>query len=248
MQKTCLNCGAILTENYCSRCGQKSAVKRLNWHGFLEEVFHFFTHIEKGFLKTTGQLVIHPGRVLKNYLDGKRKTYHKPISFFLIWVAIYLIVYNLSLAVNPFPSTASASLFAFDAQSLAAFNRYRTVIESLIIPVLAFIVWLFVARPKLYYIEIFCILIYTSSFFYMLLIVQILLCLLLNLNFHSEIFNIISLIVYVSWLAYASYDFFRKYAIRFLIVKIILAIFVTVSSYFVLVDLIIKSLIALNFG
>jgi len=248
MQQTCLNCGAALTENYCARCGQKSAVKRLDWHGFVEEVFHFFTHIEKGFLRTARQLIIHPGRVLKNYLDGKRKTYHKPLSFFLIWIAIYLIVYNLGLAATHFPSSGTATLFTFDERSVAVLNKYRTLIESLIIPVIAFIVWLFVAKPKLYYIEILSIFFYISSFFYMLLVIQTLFCLLLNLNFRSDIFNMISLIIYVSWIAYASYNFFRHYAIHLLIVRIILAIIVSVSCYFILVGLLIKLMIALNFG
>jgi len=80
MSTTCLNCGATVYENFCPRCGQKADVKKLTWNSFIEEVFHFFTHIEKGFLKTTGQLIIHPGKLCKDYLDGKRKAYHKPIS------------------------------------------------------------------------------------------------------------------------------------------------------------------------
>ena len=154
MQQTCLNCGAVLTENYCARCGQKSAVKRLSWHGFAEEVFHFFTHIEKGFLKTTIQVIVHPGTVSKNYLDGKRKTYHKPISFFIIWVAIYLVVYNLGVAISPYPNATTGALFSFDAESTVVLNKYRSFIEILIIPVIAFIDWLIIARPRLYYIEI----------------------------------------------------------------------------------------------
>jgi hypothetical protein len=248
MQQTCLNCGAVLTENYCARCGQKSSVTRLSWHGFFEEVFHFFTHIEKGFLKTTIQVIIHPGTVSKNYLDGKRKIYHKPISFFIIWVAIYLVVYNLGVAVSDYPNVTTGALFSFDAQSTVVLNKYRTLIEILIIPVIAFIDWLIVARPTLYYIEILSIFFYITSFFYMLLSVQVLCFLLLNLNFRTDLFNMISPIAYISWAAYAAYDFFRKYAIRFLVVRLILAIVVGVVSYFFLVNFMIKLLIAWHVG
>ena len=79
----CLNCGRPLTDNYCAHCGQKAAVKRLSWHSLAEEVFHFFTHIEKGFFKTVGLLITKPGMLFKDYLDGKRKMYHKPVSFLL---------------------------------------------------------------------------------------------------------------------------------------------------------------------
>ncbi|HJS54692.1 MAG TPA: DUF3667 domain-containing protein [Chitinophagaceae bacterium] len=248
MQQNCLNCGAVLTENYCARCGQKSAVKRLNWDGFVEEVFHFFTHIEKGFLKTTIQLIVHPGSVMKNYLDGKRKIYHKPISFFIIWVAIYLVVYNLGVAVSHYPNATTGALFSFDAKSTVVLNKYRTLIEILIIPLIAFIDWLIVARPKLYYIEILSVFFYITSFFYMLLIVLVLCFLLLNLNFRTDLFNMISPIAYISWAAYAAYDFFRNYAIRFLVVRLTLAIAVGVSGYFFLVNLIIKLLVALHVG
>ena len=248
MQQNCLNCGAVLTENYCARCGQKSSVKRLSWHGFVEEVFHFFTHIEKGFLKTTKQVIIHPGTVSKNYLDGKRKIYHKPVSFFIIWVAIYLVVYNLGVAVSRYPNATTGALFSFDPRSTAVLNKYRSFIEILIIPVIAFFNWLIVARPRFYYIEILSIFFYTISFFYMLLTVQTLCFLLLNLNFRTDLFNMISPVAFISWGAYAAYDFFRNYAIRFLVVRLMLATVVGVASYFFLVSLVIKLLIALNIG
>jgi hypothetical protein len=227
---------------------KRAASGETSWHGFAEEVFHFFTHIEKGFLKTTIQLIVHPGTVSKNYLDGKRKIYHKPVSFFIIWVAIYLVVYNLGVTVTPYPNTTTGALFSFDAASTVVLNKYRSFIEILIIPVIAFIDWLIVARPRLYYIEILSVFFYITSFFYMLLVVQVLCFLLLNLNFRSDLFNMISPFAYICWAAYAAYDFFRKYAIRFLVVRLILAIAVGVFSYFFLVRVLIKLLVALHVG
>jgi hypothetical protein len=87
MASTCLNCGTALTDKYCPHCGQKASVERISWHHFLHEVIHFFTHIEKGFFATTILLITRPGLLNKNYLDGKRKAYHKPISFLLIWIS-----------------------------------------------------------------------------------------------------------------------------------------------------------------
>ena len=248
MQLSCLNCGAVLTENYCARCGQKSTVKRLSWHGFVEEVFHFFTHIEKGFIKTTRQLIIRPGTVTKNYLDGKRKAYHKPVSFFIIWIAIYLLVYNLGVAISPYPNTTTAAAFSFDPQATVVLNKYRTLIEILIIPVIAFMTWLIIARPRLFYMEVMSAIFYITSFFYMLLCVQILCFLLLNLNFRSDLFNMISPIAFMCWATFAAYDFFRIYKIRFLFVRMVLALGGGMLCYFFLVGLIIKLLVALHFG
>lgn len=193
-------------------------------------------------------LCVNPGTVAKNYLDGKRKIYHKPVGFFIIWVAVYLVVYNLGVAITPYPNATTGALFSFDEQSTVVLNKYRSLIEILIIPVIAFIDWLIVARPRLYYIEILSIFFYITSFFYMLLVVQVLFFLLLNLNFHTDLFNMISPFVCICWAAYAAYDFFRKYAIRFLVVRLILTIVVGVSSYFFLVGVIIKLLVALEVG
>src|SRR5262245_21235530 len=109
MQPNCLNCGEVLHGKYCVNCGQKAEVKKLSWHSFVEEIAHFFTHIEKGFLKTTTTLLIKPGLLLRNYLDGKRKAYHKPVSFLLIWIAIYIIVKQIAVSLTNHPSLNTES-------------------------------------------------------------------------------------------------------------------------------------------
>ena len=73
MKKECLNCGHTLSGHYCSFCGQKAEVRRLNWKSLGEELLHFLTHIEKGFIMISGQLLIRPGVVAHEYLEGKRK-------------------------------------------------------------------------------------------------------------------------------------------------------------------------------
>ncbi len=90
----CLNCGALINENFCPKCGQKKGVEKLTWRSFILEIFHFFIHIERGFLNTTWQLLIRPGKVIGEYLAGKRKKYFKPLSLYLIWVTFHLLAYQ----------------------------------------------------------------------------------------------------------------------------------------------------------
>ena len=129
MSTTCLNCNAEVNENYCSHCGQKVEVKRLTWHILGEEIFHFFTHIEKGFLTTTIQLVTHPGRLCKSYLDGKRKAYHKPVSFLLIWITLYLFTFFLSRHFTHFEYNYADSIVTFDSATLSLILKYRSLID-----------------------------------------------------------------------------------------------------------------------
>lgn len=76
---------------FCSHCGQKANVDRITFSYLWHEVIHFFLHIEKGFLFTSLLMLRSPGKTAKNFIDGKRKGYQSPISFFLIWITIYIL-------------------------------------------------------------------------------------------------------------------------------------------------------------
>src|SRR6187399_2864292 len=92
MMKHCKNCGKSLNDVFCSHCGQKTNVERISWKYIWHEVIHFFTHMEKGFLYTSRQLLFSPGKTVKEFIEGKRKNYQPPVSYFLIWIGLYLLL------------------------------------------------------------------------------------------------------------------------------------------------------------
>lgn len=57
----------------------------------VHEIFQFFTHLQKGFLFTTRQLIVNPGETVVGFIKGKRKQYYPPISYFLVWISIYAL-------------------------------------------------------------------------------------------------------------------------------------------------------------
>jgi hypothetical protein len=93
--KLCKNCGRPVHDLYCGHCGQKAKPEKITFNYLSSELFHFFTHLEKGFLFTSYQMVIHPGQTAKNFIEGKRKNYQPPISYFLIWTTIYILLLYL---------------------------------------------------------------------------------------------------------------------------------------------------------
>lgn len=94
--KQCKNCGSSIHGLYCSRCGQKASTGRITFSYLWHEVFHYFSHIEKGFLFTSLHLIYEPGKTVKNFVDGKRKNHQPPISYFIIWTTIYILfLYSL---------------------------------------------------------------------------------------------------------------------------------------------------------
>lgn len=247
MSTTCLNCGALLNDKYCSHCGQKADVKRLTWHSLGEEIFHFFTHIEKGFLKTSGQLIVHPGLLYKNYLDGKRKTYHKPISFLLIWIGLFLVVFHLVKRFTHFESSNTTTLLTNEAAISAVITKYRSLIEIIILPVTAFSTWLIVARPKLNYVEVLSVTFYTFSFLFILLIAQFIIAFVLNINFRTNAFDIATTGIFVAWSFYAAYEFYKQYAVSYMVPRLIISLCTGAVVYFFLSKMIARLFIAWQF-
>ena len=247
MSTACLNCGSKLNDSFCSHCGQKADVKRLTWHSLGEEIFHFFTHIEKGFVLTTRQLIMHPGQLCKNYLDGKRKQYHKPISFLLVWITIFILIYHLAISMTHYPMENTASLFTFGPEAQEIIGKYRSIVEILILPFLAFVSWLIVARPRLNYVEILSVFFYFTSFLFVLLSVQFTVAIICSINFRTNTFDLVTTGTYLAWLIYAGYDFYKRYKIPYLIPRTILALIVGSQVYFPLAKLIARAMIALHF-
>lgn len=88
----CKNCNAELSGKYCAHCGQKvytdkdKSVKKL-----FSEAVHFITHFEGKFFTTLKTIFLHPGKLSKDYSEGTRQKYYKPVSFYLLLVVLYLI-------------------------------------------------------------------------------------------------------------------------------------------------------------
>jgi len=89
---TCKNCGNHFEGKYCNQCGEKvySEKDKSVFHLF-EEGLHFITHFEGTFFNTLKKIFTQPGQLSVDYCNGKRKTYFKPLSFFLLLVVLYLL-------------------------------------------------------------------------------------------------------------------------------------------------------------
>lgn len=89
ISQLCKNCGSSVSGNYCRNCGQSARTGRVNFHYLLHEIQHSIFHVDKGILYTIKELALRPGKTIKDYLDGKRINYFKPLGFVLILGTIY---------------------------------------------------------------------------------------------------------------------------------------------------------------
>ena len=88
----CKNCGHIVEGKYCNHCGQKTNVGKITFSSLLNELTESIFQIDRGFFYTLLQLFKRPGKSIKEYLNGKRKRYFKPIAYLITFSTIFFII------------------------------------------------------------------------------------------------------------------------------------------------------------
>lgn len=100
-QPICLNCGFETAENYCINCGQSTSVGRITFRETFNDFFSSTFALEGPLFLTIKMLIVNPGRLFRDFIGGKRKSYYKPVAFFVVLTAVYLILREAS-GYDPF--------------------------------------------------------------------------------------------------------------------------------------------------
>ncbi len=149
----CQNCGQPVSGAYCAHCGQKVYLERISFSFFIHEIIHFFTHLEHGFLHTTWQLLRSPGRMVTEYIAGKRKPHQSPVSYFLIWTTIFILtLYAFVKIFGEDNVIAYKDYFGPGASTAFAISNLSFIL-AFIIPFQAFYLYLFLTHSKYNYSE-----------------------------------------------------------------------------------------------
>lgn len=169
-QTNCLNCGAKIApdQHFCANCGQKAQVHRITFMHFLHEFFHAFTHTDKGILHLLKALFLHPGRVAREYMAGKRKKYFNPFTFFLIVMTLFVFSStffskdDLKIVPDPrvvaqIPTEAGRQQYINTitrvVEASGFMKHYGNVVGMIAVPFLSLITWLFYRRRGYNYAE-----------------------------------------------------------------------------------------------
>jgi hypothetical protein len=80
----CANCGVALGGRYCSACGQRASPPRPTLHDLFHEAFHEFAHVDGKIFRTAKLLLFAPGRLTREFLDGRRTAFVTPIRLYLL--------------------------------------------------------------------------------------------------------------------------------------------------------------------
>lgn len=90
-ESACLNCGTPLIGSHCHNCGQTTHVHR-TLGAFFHDLLHGVFHFEGKIWRTLPLLILRPGRLTREYIDGRRASYVSPLALFLFSVFIMFAV------------------------------------------------------------------------------------------------------------------------------------------------------------
>jgi len=133
MNSDCLNCGHLLAECYCSKCGQKASTHRYSLKHFIEHDFiHGVWHVDKGILFTLKELFTRPGHGVREYVQGKRAYYFNFVTLIVLILAISALLapYSHIKMSDLMPEASKAAMNSFES----FMTRYPKIILLIAIP------------------------------------------------------------------------------------------------------------------
>lgn len=94
----CENCGAMLTGEFCAKCGQHAIDYRRSLVRVLIDAADSFFNWDTKFLKTIGLLLIRPWTLTNDFNAGRRARYVHPLRLYLLAsIAFFLLARTINL-------------------------------------------------------------------------------------------------------------------------------------------------------
>lgn len=122
----CLNCGARLKGQYCGICGQRARNRLISLWELISEAFGDLLEIDSRLWRTLIPLFRRPGRLTRDYLEGRRARYMPPFRTYLVLSVIFFVVAffdprdDLSLLFEPQPEATAEEQAEKAAQTAEA--------------------------------------------------------------------------------------------------------------------------------
>lgn len=97
-ERKCLNCSTSYDEKYtyCPNCGQKNALLKVSVWQFIGTFLNLVFNLDSSFFQSLFGIFV-PGKLTKDYFEGKRKKYAHPLRLFFIIAAIHISILGFYL-------------------------------------------------------------------------------------------------------------------------------------------------------
>ncbi|PCJ86551.1 MAG: hypothetical protein COA57_05945 [Flavobacteriales bacterium] len=166
---TCKNCGIELSGAFCRQCGQKKISSRLNfkdiWNDFAANVLD----VEAPIINNIKGLTLYPGRFIKDFINGKRKSKYKPVQYYILIMGIYFLLYY-GIGIDALTQQEVNQARGTDYQFYPLVDRFDKILNEnirlfsiLLVPILGFMTRIFFKKSSFNYIENLTLALYLSA-------------------------------------------------------------------------------------
>ncbi|MEN8188115.1 MAG: DUF3667 domain-containing protein [Bacteroidota bacterium] len=107
---TCLNCGQTVSENdnFCPNCAQVNDENRISLKQYFSEYLSGFYSFDNRFIKTVIPLIFKPGKVTREYIEGKRVKYVNPFQLYLNITIVFFLIQGIFSAIDEYKVTSTS--------------------------------------------------------------------------------------------------------------------------------------------
>ncbi len=107
----CLNCDHPLdiSDRYCPSCSQLNSTKKLHFKDLFNEFFGSLFAYDSRLMLTLRVLLFRPGRISKEYVEGKRMRYANPFRFYLSVSIIFFLLSGLLSKISEYTKAYSGN-------------------------------------------------------------------------------------------------------------------------------------------
>ena len=103
----CRNCGVVLQDRYCHHCGQDSREPPQRAGPLVAFLTSHATGLESKALRSFRDLLFRPGRLTRDYIEGRRIRHSGPIQIYLWCTAAFFLLHAYSPFVRLNPETGA---------------------------------------------------------------------------------------------------------------------------------------------
>ena len=133
----CANCDRAIAgpeQKFCPACGQPTPAHRIDWHFLGHELEHSVLHMDRGIFYSLKELMLRPGHLMRDYIEGRRANQVKPLLLLMITAAavVFLSKYLLAgdvlgsaFVVTGGETTGTGAAIKFNALLVEVFTAVR---------------------------------------------------------------------------------------------------------------------------
>jgi hypothetical protein len=135
----CPNCGSTMVDAFCAKCGELQPSHRdLSLRAVAHEAAQEFAGVDGKIPRTLWALITKPGLLTREFIDGRRGRYSKPLSLFLVLNLVFFVIqphtgmlrYGLSEYIGPPGDVNDGNAAELVAAKLARSREPRASYET----------------------------------------------------------------------------------------------------------------------